>query len=100
LCPSWREGFGLPSAEAMACKCALVTTDHGGSGDYAYHEKTALVSPPKNPEKLAENLIRLLENEELLRTIAQEGYEYITKFTWNKAVDKIEKLFWEEFQKE
>jgi len=93
LCPSWREGFGLPAVEAMACKCALVTTDNGGCWDYAIHEKTALVSPPKNPEQLGQNLIRLLENEGLLRTIGQNGYEYVKQFTWNKAVGKMEEVF-------
>ncbi len=96
LCPSWREGFGLPSAEAMACKCALVTTDNGGCRDYAIHGKTALVSPPKNPELLAENLMRLLSDEDLLRQIAQNGYEHIKQFTWDKAVSKMEKIFLEE----
>ncbi len=93
LCPSWREGFGLPSAEAMACKCALVTTDNGGCRDYAIHEKTALVSPPTNPEALAKNLIMLLEDEKLLATIAQNGHEHIKTFTWDKAVDKMEEIF-------
>ena len=93
LCPSWREGLGLPSMEAMACKCALVTTDNGGCRDYAIHEKTALLSPPRNPEKLAENLIRLLEDEDLLKVVAQNGYEHIKQFTWDKAVDKMEKVF-------
>lgn len=98
LCPSWIEGFGLPSAEAMACKCALVTTDNGGCRDYAIHGKTALVSPPKNPEALAENLNRLLGDEELLKRIAQNGYEHIRQFAWEKAVDKMEKIFLEEFK--
>ncbi len=93
ICPSWGEGLGMPSMEAMACKCALVTTDNGGCRDYAIHGKTALVSPPKNPERLGENLIRLLEDEDLLRKIAQNGYEHIKQFTWDKAVDKMEKLF-------
>jgi len=100
LCPSWREGFGLPSAEAMACKCALVTTDNGGSRDFAIHEKTALVSPPQNPQALAENLCRLLSNEDLFERIAQNGYEHIKRFTWEKAVSKMEKVFLQELQKE
>ena len=96
LCPSWREGFGLPSVEAMACKCALVTTDNGGCRDYAIHGKTALVSPPKNPELLAGNLTRILSDEDLLRQIAQSGYEHIKQFTWDKAVSRLEKIFLEE----
>jgi hypothetical protein len=93
LCPSWREGFTLPPAEAMACRCALVTTDIGGTSDYAIPGKTALVSPPKNPEKLAENLKKLLNDKGLCKKIAQDGYNYVQKFTWDKAVDKMEKLF-------
>jgi len=85
--------------EAMACKCALVTTDNGGCRDYAIHGKTALVSQPKNPEELAENLVRVLENEELLKTIAQNGYDHVRQFTWDKAVDKMEEVFRKELQK-
>lgn len=48
LCPSWYEGLGMPAMEAMACKCALVTTDTGGCRDYALQDKTALVSKKKN----------------------------------------------------
>ena len=35
ICSSIREGFGLCAIEAMAGGCALVTTDNGGSDDYA-----------------------------------------------------------------
>ena len=35
LLPSTVEGFGLCALEAMACGCALVTTDNGGSAEYA-----------------------------------------------------------------
>ena len=30
VCSSWSEGFGLPPAEAMACGCAVASTDCGG----------------------------------------------------------------------
>ena len=80
----------------MACKCALVTTDNGGSRDFAIHKKTALVSPPKDPGALGENLKRLLSDEELLKRLAQNGYEYIKQFTWERAVNQMEGLFLKE----
>jgi glycosyltransferase involved in cell wall biosynthesis len=76
VCSSWEEGLGLPGLEALACGAALATTDTKGSRDYAIHEETALVSPPKNPELLAENVLRLLDDLELRRKLTRDGLEY------------------------
>jgi glycosyltransferase involved in cell wall biosynthesis len=92
LCPSWYEGWYLPGAEAMACGCALATTDCLGIRDYAIHEKTALMSQPKNPEKLAQNIIRLIRDKHLRFNLAQNGHEFIQKFTCEKAVNLFQKV--------
>ena len=55
--PSWVEGFGLPPMEAMACKCAVVTTNVGAIPDYTIPGETALVVPPRESESLAKNII-------------------------------------------
>ena len=70
LCPSWYEGLGLPSMEAMACRCALVASDTGGCLDYAINGKTALVSPPRDIDRLSENIIRLMDDKKLLESIS------------------------------
>lgn len=90
---SWIEAFGQSPMEAVACKCALVTTTAGGVPVYAIHGKTALVSPPRSPELLAENIIELVENEELLRRISEAGYKHVRSFTWDKATDALEQSF-------
>ena len=92
LCPSWTEGFGLPPAEAMACGCAVVSTDNGGVRDYAEHGVTALLSPPKDPEALAANLLRLLEDDELRMRLAVAGHEHIQEFTWERSTDLLEQF--------
>ena len=61
LVPSHFEGWGLPACEAMACGAALVTTDNGGSRDYAIPDDTALVVPPKEPQLLAAAADRLFQ---------------------------------------
>lgn len=92
LCPSWYEGFGLPGLEAMACKSALVTTDNGGCRDYAIHNETALISPAKDPQALAENTIKLLTDSTLLRRLSESGYNMAQKFNWESSVQKMENI--------
>jgi glycosyltransferase involved in cell wall biosynthesis len=56
LCPSWDEGLGMPSMEAMACGAALVTYDNGGCRDYARNGVTALVARRRDVGDLATSL--------------------------------------------
>jgi glycosyltransferase involved in cell wall biosynthesis len=93
LQPSWSEGWGLPATEAMTCGCALVTTDNGGSGTYAFHDETALVAPARDPFQLAEHMLRLVREPELRLRIARSGNRYVQQFTWDSAVDQIERVF-------
>ena len=93
LCPSWYEGLGMPAMEAMACRCALVTTDTGGCRDYAIDSETALVSPPKDPDLLAQNLSRLLSDEQLLKRLSDEGCKKIREFNWDDNCRHMIRLF-------
>jgi glycosyltransferase involved in cell wall biosynthesis len=90
LSPSWSEGWPLPPAEAMICGAALVATDIGGHREYASHEQTALLSPPKDPARLADTLLRLLRDPELRIKLAMAGNSHIRQFTWDRAADALE----------
>lgn len=92
LCPSWTEGWGLPVSEAMACGCAVVSTENGGVQDFAIHEETALLSPIKDPEKLANNIVRLLRDEKLRVKLAYAGNEKIKQFNFKRSADLFEKV--------
>ena len=82
---SWAEGWALPPAEAMACGCAFVGTDVGGFRDFAVHNETALLSPPKQPDELVRNLCRVIEDESLRRRLQQAGTALIRTFTWERS---------------
>jgi len=93
LFPSHCEGFGLPPMEAMACKIPVVTTNVGAIPDYTIPNKTALVSQPRDVEGLARNVIRLVENTNMRKRIAENGYNHVKEFTWGKATDRLERIF-------
>jgi glycosyltransferase involved in cell wall biosynthesis len=88
--PSWTEGWALPPAEAMMCGAALVATDIGGHRDYGIHEQTALLSPPKTPDLLAANILRLVKEDALRTRLAHAGYNYIQQFTWERSIEQLE----------
>ncbi|MEN3039895.1 MAG: glycosyltransferase family 4 protein, partial [Candidatus Kryptonium sp.] len=93
LSPSYSEGFPLPPAEAMACGCALVTTNSLGVLEYAYNEKNAIVtSSPPDPNELAEAVKKLIIDREKRITFAYEGYKTIREFSWEKNTDEFDKF--------
>lgn len=92
LCPSLAEGFPLPPAEAMACGCALVSTTCTGISEYAEQEATALLSPPGDPKALADNIARLLKDDDLRVRIAKAGHRGIQPFTWERSTDLLQQF--------
>jgi len=93
LCASWYEGLGMTAMEAMACRCSVVTTDTGGCLEYAIDGQTALVSPPRDVDSLSQNVIRLLDNEILLKALSENGCQKIAEFEWEKNCNQLISLF-------
>jgi len=88
----WYSGWSNAVIEAMACKTAVACTDIGGSRDFAIHEETALLSPPKDTEAMAENVLRLLGDEGLRRRLTEAAYEKSLEFDWGKCAERFEEL--------
>ena len=61
--PSYREGFGNVVIEAGAVGTPAIVTDIPGPTDTIEREKTALVVPVKNPNTLAESLMKIRERD-------------------------------------
>ena len=88
LCATVEEGFGLTGAEAMACGCALVSTAYRGVFEYA-DATSALLSPVRDSDALAENLMRVIKDDALRLKLAHEGSSMKRINTWTSAVDKL-----------
>jgi len=91
LQPSVHEGFGMCAVEAMACGCALVSTDNGGSSDYALDGETALVCD-NDAQAMCEAMRRLVRDDDLRTRIAASGAAWVRRFRWSVSADGFERL--------
>jgi len=95
LSSSKQEGFSLPVLEAMASKCAVVTTDSGGVREMAKDEETALMVKPGDFKGLASKVIGLVEDEEKRGKMAISGLKKAGEFSLKEMTNRLESLFLE-----
>jgi glycosyltransferase involved in cell wall biosynthesis len=93
LLPSLVEGGGMPAQEAMACGCALVTTDVGAVRDFAQEGRNVLIVPPGDIEAMASAIVSLLRDEQLQRRIAACAAADIRAWSWERAAAQLEAIF-------
>lgn len=89
---SLTEGMALTPLESMFCGCALICTNIDGHKEYAIDKETCLLVETENAQDVANKLLYLIEYKEERINIAQRGYEYTQRFSWNIAVDKMEEV--------
>ena len=87
--PSLAEGFGLPPLEAMACGCAVITTDCGGVRAFARDGENCLMVPPSDPAALAQAIQRLVSDPELRSRLACAGLETAAAFDRSLSLDRL-----------
>lgn len=86
------EGWGLTVGEAMICGQAVCCTDNAGYREMAIDGETALLSPVRNPQALANNVIRLIEDDNLRMNLADTGHKFIQRFRWEDSYKNFKKL--------
>jgi len=93
--PSLYEGFGLPPLEAMSCRAPVISSNLTSipevTGD------SALLIDPYSNEDLKYNLLKLLNNEDLKKDLAEKGFKKSAEFTWKntalKTLDIYNKVY-------
>ncbi|HVN59787.1 MAG TPA: glycosyltransferase family 4 protein [Gaiellaceae bacterium] len=87
-CPSYREGFGVVCAEAMAHGRPVVAGAVGGLLDLVVDDETGLLVEPGDVAGLRAALERLLGDPELRRRLGEAGCERIRRhFSWPLVTD-------------
>lgn len=78
--------------EALACGCAVVASDTAPVREFVSHEKTGLLVPMLEPERIAEGVLRVLGDAELSATLRRQAR------AWARRHLKLEDYL-EEFEK-
>ena len=68
--------------EAMASGVAVVTSNVGGIPYIVEDNKTALFCEVNNPEAMAKQITRLLNDPELYQTLVNNGLHEVQQYTW------------------
>jgi glycosyltransferase involved in cell wall biosynthesis len=71
--------------ECFACGLPVVTTDAGGIPYIVTHERTGLLVPRNDYEAMATAAIRLLDEEDLAATIAQQARVECGQYSWERV---------------
>jgi glycosyltransferase involved in cell wall biosynthesis len=81
--PSWYESFGLAQLEAMASGCPVVASNTGALPEVAGN--AALFCDPRDPQSIAEGIVKLLSDPELRQAYVDEGLAHARQFTWARC---------------
>ena len=71
--PTYREGFSMVIQQAMAMGCAIITTDVPGPSEVIEKDKSGLLVPDHNVEKLADAMVRLGNDKSLQSAFSEAG---------------------------
>jgi len=86
--PSYREGFGVVCAEAMAHARPVVASAVGGLLDLVVDGETGILVPPGDVAALRSALERLLADRELRRRLGEAGRMRVREsFSWDAVTD-------------
>ena len=92
--PSRIESLPTTIKEAFYLKIPVVATNVGGIPELVTHEKTGILTPSDDPQKLANAVNNLLENKKYAKNLANAGYEFVLKnMTWDVILPKYIKFY-------
>lgn len=89
--PSVYESFGLVTAEAMACGCAVVATRTGFAASLGPDE--ALVAEEPTADTIYEHISRIVRDEDLRVRLAYGGHRAVQRLHWAVAIQRLEEIY-------
>ena len=94
IVPSRMESIPQVIKEAFYLKIPVIATKVGGIPEIVENNKTGILIPSENPEKMIDAINNLLENDQLIDQLTKNAFEFITKnFTWDVLLAKYIELY-------
>lgn len=88
-CPTTKASFGITLLESMACETPVVCSDILGFRDVVKHEREALMFPCGDVDALADDLVRLLDDETLRARLGKTGRQNAEAYGWPNVTSAI-----------
>ena len=96
ILPSIWEGLPVTLLEAWSAKLPVIVTNVGAIRDICVDERNGLIVRPKDPEGIADAMLRMIEDEELRMRLAKNGAELVKqKFSLETVVMSTLELYGE-----
>jgi len=89
LNPSLADNMPISLLEAMASGVAIVSTDVGGIPYLVEHDRSALLVPPRRPDEMAAQVLRLLADAGLMERLRIAGLEVAGRYTWPSVQERL-----------
>jgi glycosyltransferase involved in cell wall biosynthesis len=91
---SKNEGTPVSLIEAQASGKPIVSTTVGGIENIVLENVTALLSPKDNVEAFAQNLLKLIEDDDYRLKMAQDGSDFVRqKFSYHRLCTDMSNLY-------
>ena len=92
ILPSYGEGMPIVIMEAMACGCAIISTNVGAIPEVIKEDNGILINPG-DQKALKESLIRFETDRELLKTIQHNNFEKSQLFDTRGNISSLCKIY-------
>jgi glycosyltransferase involved in cell wall biosynthesis len=87
--PSTTETFGLVALEAMACGVPVIAAKAGGVLDTVVDGENGLYFDPEQPEQITELVVKLRDNPEYRKKLADQGLAHARNRSWRATMDQL-----------
>lgn len=93
-CSSLYEGLSNVILEALALGKPVISTDHKhGADEIIENGKNGILVPIRDPQKMAQAILKVLEDAELRRSLEEEARKRSENFSREKMISGYEELF-------